>query len=569
MTAPGIPVTMMLPPLVERDLRVAMRKYNPRRWRFLVTCGGAAITGLTILLSRFFPSIDGQLLHLFLFGFSILAGVSPLMAVVSAALAEERSSAHLGSLFLAGLTPVEVLVGKLAGLVLLHAQFLLCWVPFFAVPFLLGGISFSVYLASLVSLAVLFFFAICACTLAAAFTKDAVAGQYVAYCLIVGLCGITPLVYHGYKWFSPGSVVPQIWLLVSPACGPVIVGSRFTLGTLPDFYLNCGIVLVLSGLMLWVAGRVIIRVWKDDYELVPWKVRWREWLRGDARARAETSRRWLDQNPAAWLAARDRKPVLLAWALVWGYVILWLVCWVLWPLGWPGVVNFFASALILFIFLSQTMVHATGKCIAEARRDGGLELLLTTPLTVEQIVDGQIQATWRRFVPVWLTLIALDFIMLSAGLALRPWTTASLYVYFMGWALVIIATCWPALNPPRTGGLWAALNLGRIAPPVSAWWMGLMIYQAANLFRIVTKGPVSYQFPEGNNVEMVIVTLLGVIALFVIAGLRFLGDECQERLIKHFRDIAQEPLPEVGDPRMTKWQANAEYPLAWEPSRKA
>src|SRR5437867_12113340 len=140
---------------------------------------------------------------------------------------------------------------------------------------------------------------------------------------------------------------------------------------------------------------------------------------------------WFESNPFTWLAARDRRPTRLAWLAVGALTLLWLVGYVLWPAKWPSVPNFLITATVLNLSL-RWMTHYTAAAgLTQPRRNGGYELLLTTPLPPSDIVRGQLEALRCHFRGPCLAVVALEIVMMLAGLGLRPWDASSLLVYFI------------------------------------------------------------------------------------------------------------------------------------------
>ena len=111
-------------------------------------------------------------------------------------------------------------------------------------------------------------------------------------------------------------------------------------------------------------------------------------------------------NPVLWLACRERWQVFSLWMLtillMSGVAVLFAVDdasqgWLAW--------SFLGGALTLILYLG--MASQAGRFFVEAQRSGLIELLLASPLTVPQIVQGQWRALLRLFgLPLALCLAA-------------------------------------------------------------------------------------------------------------------------------------------------------------------
>jgi ABC-type Na+ efflux pump permease subunit len=122
----------------------------------------------------------------------------------------------------------------------------------------------------------------------------------------------------------------------------------------------------------------------------------------------------LEVNPFFWLASRDqRKP---------HYVLALLA---LAALAWLGLYWRFGSEMldpVMFVFIA-VLVHtilkfwvATESCrqIAEDRRTGALELLLSTPLSVADILHGQLLSLNRQFFMPVAAVLLVDIAIFTA-----------------------------------------------------------------------------------------------------------------------------------------------------------
>jgi len=116
----------------------------------------------------------------------------------------------------------------------------------------------------------------------------------------------------------------------------------------------------------------------------------------------------LDINAFYWLAARARlKPMH-----VWVFFAL-LGCW--WLGGWIASEDYwlddsvkFTTAIILNLTLKSWITVETSQRLAEDQKSGALELLLSSPLTVRDILRGQLLALRRQFLAPMLAAIALE-----------------------------------------------------------------------------------------------------------------------------------------------------------------
>jgi hypothetical protein len=182
-------------------------------------------------------------------------------------------------------------------------------------------------------------------------------------------------------------------------------------------------VVVIHGLA-WVfllfASLVAPRSWQDrpaGIQQLRWRERWQLWSHGDLDERRGFRKRLLDQNPFFWLAARARlKP-----AMAWGALGL-LGCG--WALGlskfhrdWLCPPVYIMTGIVLNLALKIWFATEAGRQIAEDRKRGALELLLSTPLTVRDILRGQLLALRRQFLGPLVTVLFVGCLLFFGSLA--------------------------------------------------------------------------------------------------------------------------------------------------------
>jgi hypothetical protein len=400
-------------------------------------------------------------------------------------------------------------------------------------------------------------------------------------------------------------------LCLSPAYGPYLIwrgfGSGFHPGEKTEFWQNLVVTLGWSILALGAAAFALKRVWREREEeggIDGWHKYWRQWVHGDRESRQRLGRSWMDENPFVWLAGRKRQAATLGWLIVGGIVLAWLLCWAVWPLQWCSVLNLFMTATLLNLVFIWLTLHTAAQELGLARRDGAYELLLTTPLDPGEIVWGELEALRWQFRPLSNFMLMMNALMLLGGLLTRSWNTGALVVYFCIWLLLVFWTWrlghrWSRALPV----MWASLNCGRPAHAVWRasgfnsgsgfnWWYWIWI---CNLHNVRFFGGTRQGFPTGSSLEVVAALLITCVFFIICLVKHFRTDRdwvsdlkwdaqkkvwlpklssigskgakqeriCGRRLIREFREIVREPLPDPTDPRFKKWNPQERFPWGW------
>ena len=583
---------MVCLPLVERELRVALRKQRPAQSRLKVAALAVGGSVLFLLVGTLTNSRNqGRTLEEFL----CLAGLyfvlrTPMLT--AGVLAEERRNQTLGLLFLSGLGAGEVFVSKFLSSALVAFTNLLALFPMLALPFLLGEVSFDLFLAIVCALPVLMVFALAMSLLASALTREDGTAMVLAIVLGALLCLVTPELYRAQVFLSPGARPSLWWWRVSPAYGPQLIWDGFITGFRPlqraEFWPNLAVTLGWSALALGAAAFALKRLWRQqETEVGGGGVggRWREFVHGGSKGRQRLARTWLDVNPFVWLAGRDRQPATLGWAMIGGVVCVWLLCWAAWPARWPSVQNFFLTATLLNFALSWLIRHTAAQAVGQGRQDGAYELLLTSPLNPSDIVWGTLEALRWHFRALANFVLSVDVLMMLGGLITRRWNTAALVVYSSIW-LVLLAWAWTLGRrwPGILAVMWASLNCGR---PARAVWRASRFsgwYWVWILFNLRTVGRGFRGFPTGSPGELVFLSFFALWWLFWMsrrdsvragrarnlrwnpAAQEWVADAAgiwETRLVREFREIVREPLPDPSDPRFKKWDVRERFPWGW------
>ncbi len=226
-----------------------------------------------------------------------------------------------------------------------------------------------------------------------------------------------------------------------------------------------------------LASVIAPRAWQEraaGAQALRWRERWQWWSYGDFGERAAFRRRLLERSACFWLAARARLGPAYVWAVL-GLV----ACGWTWGLAksrrdWLDQSTYVLTGLLLNLLIKAWFALEAGRQLAEDRRQGALELLLSTPLTVQEILRGQLLALKRQFLrPMVVTLLVFFLFLMAAAsdemLLENPenrsfWVlcwTAGMVMLVADLAALYWVGMWNALtakNPTRA----AASNLGRI-----------------------------------------------------------------------------------------------------------
>jgi hypothetical protein len=557
---------MALSPIIERELRCGLRKGAARKLRMQYALACAGITAFALLTTGHANVVSfGPMLHSFLFGIGLYTALVQTPSLTAGLISRERHSQTLGLLFLAGLRPMEVFFGKLLGGAMLSFGNLLALAPFMAVPFLSGGLSFHLFTATVFCLPNLLFFALSITILGSVLCEDEGAALIVAALLGGVLMGFTPALFQANLLFSDNKSISADWLLASPAYAPFMVFRHFAVGSPFEFWASSSITLAWSCLALTIAGAILKRTWQDTTSSSPlsgWLAGCRVWFRGNAQWRRRLACRWLDFRPFIWLALCDRSLERIAWCFVAGIASIWLAAWAAWPNRWLGIPNFFITATLLNGGVEWIAMYASGVRIGEDRRNGALELLLTTPLTTEEIVEDQLEALRQRFQPVFWATFGLNLAMMLGGFFLRDWPELSAWVYVLVWTPLLLWS-WRRSFRSCLIILWASLNCGR---PAYAFWRATAGYNRYSLFIWIwfltmmdRLWPQFRNFPSGSLAEFEGVGFCAIVIPLFVLGQRLTARAKMTLLCDQFRSIAACPVPEPSDPRLKSWKIEERF----------
>lgn len=388
---------MTLLPIVERELRVASRRWTTF-WMRLLAAVTFVLMGMGGIMAANFNNGAPSGLGLF----KSLSGLCFILCVVAGPilaadiLSAEKRQGTLGLLFLTDLRPIDVMLGKLAAVSINAAAAVLASVPVFAVAFLLGGITLSLLLA--VALALF----------------NALAFSLVVTVIVSACCieGRSSLALSAFLVGCSVLLLPQLggatlpWQQLSPVRLMDLALSRRA-GVNPLESLDFLRALAMSQALLWlslfVGGAVLKRAWRGEGRGAAGGNLWQRvtrWRFGGSETRRRLRVRLLDRNPWTWLVCRH---VLKRRILIWGLTpVMPLYALLGRPLlGTSGydlsltLVLAYAMQLLLKVLIASESSHL----FAENRRAGSFELLLTTPLSERKIVRGHAASVRRLFAP--------------------------------------------------------------------------------------------------------------------------------------------------------------------------
>ncbi len=418
---------MMLPPVIERELRGAARRGLTYWMRLLAAATGVLVVLPFIMIleigARFGnPGIPVQQLGTILFAiFSTVACFTALAAgwfFAIDAIAQERREGTLELLFLAPLKPREVVLGKLATVTWRGGQWLLAAIPLFALPILLGGVRGLDFLHLACLTGNTLFWSVTTSLHASARCRG-ILEALVAAAVLQGLLLILPfLADFAIAGFDRSLFEFRVSLL-SPAFGWIhgLAGRSPLLGqSMALVHVECW---VLVALTVRATAR---QIRQDPSSRGPsFFTRLQDaWKFGRPKERERFRHCLVERTPIRWLVERERGPGRFLTALL--VILTGAVVVISIAYGESGFLFSIGPVAGFLLSFAVAILLALQACrfLVEARRTGALELLLVSPVSGRDLLGQQMRSLIRTFAPAVIVLLVAQIALAYAQMAFMP-----------------------------------------------------------------------------------------------------------------------------------------------------
>jgi hypothetical protein len=385
--------------------------------------------------------------HRIFFGLLVLGMLFCLFAgrrFTADCLSEEKRGGTLGLLFLTDLKGYDIVLGKLAATSLSGFYSLFAVFPVLAVPILIGGITQAEFWRAVLVLANTFLFSLAVGIFVSSLSWDARRAMGANLLLLLLIIGIPGACAALIAYFL-SSRFPFEFLCSCPLYTLYLCDDSAYFVRRSDFWWSVALLHVLTWILLWLASLVVRRTWQDR-PIEPGRSRWKGFWAfltfGPTAAKKAYRKHLLDQNPFYWLTARARVKPLYVWLVLLCVAGWWVGARLefgpLWLSEASNGTNI-ATAIMLNIALKLWVGLETCRELAEGRQSGAFELLLSTPLTVRDVVRGQWLALKRQFLVPVLVSFAVAFAFMLGALDHSPSDHGQIVMVWMGAMLMFAA----------------------------------------------------------------------------------------------------------------------------------
>lgn len=407
------PGEMTFLPIVQRELRVAARRratYWTRLGIALLATGMGAVIFL-VTLGTVSPQQTGQFIFRGLAGLLLVYGLGYGRRATADCLSSEKREGTLGLLFLTDLKGVDVVLGKLTATSLGGFYGLLAVLPVLAVCLLLGGITNGEFWRMVLVLLDTFLLSLAIGMLGSALTRDFRRAMAANFLLLLLIVGALPAGALAVAYFLPAiGLVPEL-LFCSPFYGFYLSFDGPYKAESVHFWSAVIMMQGLAWVLILLASSAVPRSWHDrPLQAKPkgWRELWHRWNYGRNAEYGEYRRRLLDANAFYWLAARERLKPLHVWTFLACMGGWWFVGWAASGHYWLDEAQFLLTAGLLNFALKVWVTIEAGQELADDQKSGAVELLLSVPLTVNDILQGQLLALKRQFLKPLFVVIGLE-----------------------------------------------------------------------------------------------------------------------------------------------------------------
>jgi hypothetical protein len=205
---------------------------------------------------------------------------------------------------------------------------------------------------------------------------------------------------------------------------------------------------------------------------VPW---WRRWFTrdgvADGRISDEKRSLMLDGNPIVWLVLRGSERQTYLWLLV---IVAATVSVTAWGVtGGATAMSGVILGVLILVHLTIAIWVTSEAChlFSAARDSGAFELLLSTPLTAREIVNGHVLGLQRMFYRPVMILLSIEAMLIAAqmyvsGTGAQPWSP---FQWTFNILLAALYLTWAVMDLVAVAryGLWQGLAAKKPAKAVT------------------------------------------------------------------------------------------------------
>lgn len=522
-------------PVVERELRVGARR-RAFFWTRLLAAGVAILIGASNLwfAGQWSNAANlGQVMFQTLSGLTFLFCLAAGPIFAADILSVEKREGTLGLLFLTDLKGHDVVLGKLAASSVIAVFCLLATLPVMAIPLMVGGVALAEFGRMVLVLGHALFFSLSVSMLVSVASHHA-RSAFALVCFALFLSCVV-LGWLGEFW---GGAMEKTWI------GSALLGFNpvraMNLASAAQFKLKPEqftlSIIELHGAswgLLAAASLLIGRAWRDSGRSAvgtSWAQRFRRWDAGSPEQRQRRRSHLLDANPVLWLASRHRLKQRILWGFATVSIAVWL-CTQLLGGEWQDSSTVLVVGLFLMIPIKWLMASEATHRWLEERQAGALELLLTTPLTVREILAGQMAALRRLFLWPAAAVVGLSVLLLLTGSGLAKSQRAATEmclavcaVFLLDLVTLAYVGAWGGLRGKRLNQTFLVVLLKVLALP----WLAFLV--------------LTFIFPLDNTTAF-------AVSWFAVSAVTdaWLWFKARRRLLGGFREAAA-GLHEVSAP---------------------
>jgi hypothetical protein len=483
---------MLFSTIIDRELRVSARNWRTYYSRVMVGVWALALSFYLILLAR--TVFGGAGAGAKIFGAScILALALCLFNGVNRtcdAISSEKREDTLGLLFLTHLKGSDIVLGKLLASGLRTAYLLLAIFPILAIPIFLGGVSGSEFLRAPLVLTNSLFLALSVGLFVSCLTRSQRSAHTASSSIIVTLAILFPSAAYLVQRYAGMPELAMALNLPSPAYALLMSDSTAT-GLSTNFFWTSLILQFGIAIAALAAACVLTpHTWKTKASN-PGKVRDRlaRWAHGDNETRATRRRRLLESGPILWLNCRDRFAPL--WPILLAVITLCIAvgCIIYFDVPREPAYAILFAAVALNDFSTRIRVGSIASLrLGTDRQSGALELVLSTPLTVEEILSGIWGAIRRKLlwthVPMLLLYLGVAAFFLDAVVNWH-WLIVGYFVVFslLDFVAMGYMAMWYGMRMRRIQGAAGAALLRVSILPWTLWCMLVPFLQEFQILR--------------------------------------------------------------------------------------